>query len=77
MELRNFSPPTIRAYLGHMTAFTRMFGKSPADMGAAEIRQYLYYLKKEKKVSWSNINIGYCALKFFYSKTLHRSWSYI
>jgi len=75
MELRNFSPKTIKAYLNHMTNFTRKFGRSPAEMGETEIRQYLYYLKKEKGASWSNINIGYCALKFFYTKTLHRDWN--
>jgi len=44
-------------------------------MGESEIRQYLYHLKTEKKASWSNINIGYSGLKFFYTKTLHRSWN--
>lgn len=75
MELRNFSAHTIKAYSDHVTGFTKMFLKSPAEMGTTEIRQYLHYLWKEKKVSWSNINIGYSALKFFYTKTLHRSWN--
>lgn len=75
MELRNYSPRTVKGYLGHMVAFTRFLGKSPAEMGETEIRQYLHYLKTEKRVSWSNINVGYCALKFFYTKTLHRNWN--
>ena len=74
MESRNFSPKTIKAYLGHMVAFTRLLGRSPAEMGEDEIRRYLQYLRKEKKVSWSNINIAYCALKFFYVETLHREF---
>jgi integrase len=28
-----------------------------------------------KKVSTSNINIGYCGLRFFYEKVLHRKWN--
>lgn len=75
MELRNFSPRTIEAYLWHVTAFTKMFGKSPAEMGETEIRQYLHHLKTVKKVSSSNINVGYCALRFFYEKVLHRLWN--
>jgi site-specific recombinase XerD len=75
MELRNFSDKTIKAYLGHMVSFTRKFGKSPAELSDAEIRQYLHYLLKERKASWSNINIAYCSLKFFYTKVLHRSWN--
>jgi integrase/recombinase XerD len=75
MELRNFSDKTIKAYLGHMVSYTRKFGKSPAELGDDEIRQYLHYLLKERKASWSNINIAYCSLKFFYTKVLHRSWN--
>jgi site-specific recombinase XerD len=75
MELRNLSDRTIKAYLGHMVSYTKKFGKSPAEMGETEIRQYLHYLKKEKCSSWSGINIGYSALKFFYTKTLHRGWN--
>ena len=74
MESRNFSPKTIKAYLGHMVAFTRFLRKSPAEMGEDEVRRYLQYLRKEKQVSWSNINIAYSALKFFYVQTLHREF---
>lgn len=57
-----------------MTAFTRLFQTSPADMGEEEIRSYLHYVKTVKQVSWSNINMAYSALKFFYGETLHRGW---
>jgi len=75
MELRNFSPKTVKAYLWHMVSYTKLFGKSPAEMGDVEIRQYLYYLLKDRQVSWSNINIAYSSLKFFYTRILHRSWN--
>lgn len=74
MELRNYSSRTMKSYLGYMTAFTRMFRRSPAEMGEEEIRQYLHHLKTVKKASSSSINIAYSALKFFYEKTLHRQW---
>lgn len=74
MKLRNFSPKTIKAYLWHMTEFTRRFRKSPDLLGEEEVRQYLYYLREERKVSWSNVNIAYCALKFFYVDTVYRDW---
>lgn len=75
LELRNYAAKTIQAYLGHMTAYTRLFMKSPAEMGEEEVRKYLHHLKTVKKVSSSNVNIGYCALRFFYVKTLHRDWN--
>jgi site-specific recombinase XerD len=75
LELRNYAPKTITAYLGHMTAYTRLFMKSPEEMGEEEVRKYLHHLKTVKKVSSSNINIAYWALHFFYVKTLHREWN--
>lgn len=37
MESRNFSPRTIKAYVWHRVAFTRLLGKSPAEMGEDEV----------------------------------------
>ncbi len=74
LRLRNLSPRTIKAYLWHVREFTRYFGKAPDLLGEEEVRQYLQYLLDERKVSWSNMNIGYSALKFFYVDTLHRDW---
>lgn len=75
MELRNFSPKTVEAYLGQANAFVKLFGKSPVEMGEDEIRRYMHHLKTVKKVSSSSINIGYCALRFYYEKVLHRQWN--
>jgi len=70
LELKNFSPRTISCYLDCMVHFVRHYGRSPAEMGEEEIRNYLYYLMKEKKVSQSSMNQAYSAMKFFYETTL-------
>jgi predicted HTH domain antitoxin len=41
-----------------MTAFSRRFRKSPADMGDEAIRTYLHDLQTVSKVSWSNSTIA-------------------
>lgn len=74
MRLRNFSPRTINAYLRHVREFTRYFGRALDLLGEEEVRRYLLYLHDERKVSWSNVNVGYSALRFFYVETLHRDW---
>ena len=74
MRLRNFSPSTIKAYVWYVANFTKHFGKSPAEMGHDEVRQYLHWMLYERKLSWSNVNSAYSALKFFYVDTLHREW---
>ena len=75
MELKNFSIRTIECYLGWMKDFTRHYGMSPEKLGDDDIRNYLYYLLKEKKAAQSSINQAYSALKFFYEKTLGRTWN--
>jgi integrase/recombinase XerD len=75
LELKNFSPKTITCYLTCMVQFVRHYGRSPVQMGEEEIRTYLYYLMKEKKVSQSFINQAYSAIKFFYQTTLERPWN--
>jgi len=75
MQMRNFSERTIQAYTGQMKAFVRMHGRSPDELGEDEICRYLHYLRREKKVSWSSINIGYSALKYFYVHVLDKEWN--
>jgi site-specific recombinase XerD len=75
LELKNFSPKTIRCYLDCMVNFVRHYGRSPVEMGEEEIRGYLHYLITGKKVSQSSINQAYSAMKFFYEVTLGRAWN--
>ena len=75
MELKNLSPRTIKTYLYWMKQFTVHYGKSPAQLGDEEIRDYLHYMLKTKKASQASMNQAYSALKFFYERTLQREWN--
>jgi site-specific recombinase XerD len=72
LKLRNYSYRTIKAYLQHMTDFTRHFGKSPDKMGNQAIIEYLVHMTEDRKVSASYRNQAISALKFFYGKVLNR-----
>jgi len=74
MELKNFSLRTIDTYLACVKSFVAHYKRSPELMGYNEIRDYLYYLLKDKKASQSTINQTYSALKFLYQNTLQRDW---
>ena len=74
MELKNFSLRTIDTYLACVKSFVAHYKRSPELMGYNEIRDYLYYLLKDKKASQSTINQTYSALKFLYQNTLRRDW---
>ena len=72
MQLRNYSPHTIRAYLECVAAFARHFNTSPDHLGPEHVRTYQLHLTQKRDVSWSLFNQTVCALRFFYETTLRR-----
>ena len=75
MKLRNLSKKTITSYVMQMKLYAKKFGRSPAELGEVEVRKYMSYMREEKKLSSSSINVAYSALKFFYTQILHRKFS--
>ena len=70
LQLRNYSPQTIDAYLRCVAQFARYFRTSPNRLGPEHVRHYQLYLVHEKQVSWSLVMQTVCALRFFYNVTL-------
>jgi hypothetical protein len=50
LQIRHYSPTTIRIYLHVIAEFARHFGKPPDQLGAEHIRCYQLFLIKEKQV---------------------------
>jgi len=75
MQIRNFSPETIKGYVFYVAQFAKHFNKSPDLLGAEEIRQYQLYLLRDRKLSLSTLNLALSALRFFYKVTLGRKWA--
>ena len=75
MELRGYSPKTIKNYINHVSNFAKFYNKSPKLLGEKEIRDYLHYCITEKKLSEGTVNYINASLKFFYTKTLNRYWN--
>ncbi len=74
MELKGYSPRTLNSYIKRVEGFAKYFGKSPLELGDAEIKEYLHHLVSLQK-SDSYINGAYSALKFLYQVTLQRNWN--
>ena len=72
MELRDFSPNTIDAYLSAVKGLAGFYMRSPDEIGQEEVEDYLLYLKKFKNYTASTRNQITCGLKFFYNETLKR-----
>ena len=66
MQLRGLAERTQKSYVAAVQGLSRYYNKSPAAVNEEEIRQYLLYLKNEKKVAASTCNQVLCALKFLY-----------
>ena len=49
LQIRNYAPTTIDAYIRSVAEFAKHFGKSPELLGAEQIREYQLHLIKEKK----------------------------
>jgi len=70
LQLRNYSPQTIDAYLRCVAQFAQYFQSAPARLGPEQVRQYQLYLVHKRHVSWSLVMQTVCALRFFYNITL-------
>lgn len=72
LELRCYRPGTKKTYLSCARRFAAHFRRSPAELGEAEIRQYLLHLMREKKAGPGALKMSVAALKFLYTHTLNR-----
>jgi integrase/recombinase XerD len=70
LQIRNYSPITIRIYLHSVAEFAHHFHKPPDQLGPEHIRQYQLFLMKEKQVSLPSYIQMVCALRFFFTHTL-------
>src|SRR5438552_10943320 len=74
LQIRNYSPHTIDAYLRSVAQFAKHFHTSPDRLGPDHIRTYQQFLIAEQKASWGTFIQAVCALRFFYETPLHRPW---
>lgn len=74
MKLRDFRPTTRKAYLGAVRQFSKWLRREPATWTEEDVRRYILYLRDDKQLSFSSINVAVHALKFFVSHTLRVEW---
>ena len=73
--LRCLSVRTQDIYFRAVKQLAEYYEKSPDQISEGELRQYFLYLKNTKKVSRSTCTIALCAIKFFYQRTLGKTWN--
>lgn len=75
LDLRGYSPTTIKNYIENVSRFAKHFNQSPELLGEDQIREYLHYCIMEKHLSEGTVNYINGSLKFFYTKILKRNWN--
>jgi integrase/recombinase XerD len=71
MQVRNYSPRTVEAYVAAVVKLARHVKKSPDQASVEEVRAFEVALLA-KKPSWSQFNQVVAGLRFFFGTTLAR-----
>ena len=74
LQIRHYSPTTIRVYLHSVAEFAQHFRTPPDQLGPEQIRQYQLFLIRDKQASPSTCVQLVCALRFLYTHTLNRNF---
>ena len=72
LRIRNYAERTQATYISRVAEIARYYNRSPADLSADEVREYLRYLKDDREVSRSAFVQVIAALRFLYRFTLGR-----
>lgn len=75
MELRGFSPKTVKVYLQSVERIASFHEVQPQNLTYDQVRDYLHHCIAVRKLSRSYVNTTYSAIKFFFETTLKREWN--
>lgn len=70
LELSGYVPKTRLIYVNAIRDFAAHFRRSPAELGADEVRVWIGWLNKEAGIGPQRIRQHMAALKYLYTKTL-------
>jgi site-specific recombinase XerD len=75
LQRRNYAKNTIDRYIFAVEDFSRRFQRPPDCLGPRHIREYQAELFTKRKLAANTVALHLAALRFFYTKTLKKSWS--
>lgn len=74
MRLRDYRPRTQEGYALAVRQFMDRMQRPPEELTDQDVRDYFLYLRQDRKLAPSSINLAVHALRFFFLHTLHRDW---
>lgn len=73
LVLRGCAERTQESYIQQVYHLAKHFGQSPDQLTNEQVRQYLFFLRQERKLAPSTINQAVNAFRFLYERVLHRN----
>jgi site-specific recombinase XerD len=70
--LNRLAQKTQEAYLNAVADLAKHYNQSPEQLSDEQIQQYLVYLIRHRKLSWSSCNVNFSGLHCFYKRFLNR-----
>lgn len=77
MEIRNYSPRTIRTYTAMLVITAKHFRTSPDKISIEQLKNYLHYCCKERGLSVSTLNQIINAFRILFQDVLGMNWESI
>lgn len=75
LQLAGKRPRTVKTYVYYVRQFAEHFGRSPAQLGEEDLRQYFLYVRNVKNWRRKTMTGAICAIKFLWEVTLKREWT--
>lgn len=77
LVVRGMAARTQAAYVRAVYGLAKYYGRSPDSLTDQELKNYLYYLAQQKKLSPNSINQAVCGLRCFFKSVLQRSVDFL
>lgn len=72
LALRGYSQRTQDTYYRNLVSFLEFSKEPPEKITKEDIKDYLYYLIKDRELSESSVNIARSAICYFFSQTINK-----
>ena len=70
MTVRGLAENTKKSYLSSVTGLARHYRRSPDQVSAQEVQDYLIHLHEQRGLTWQSCNCARHGIRFFYRITL-------
>lgn len=74
LELAAMSPKTQEAYVAAVRGLAKHYGKSPEGLSEQQVRDYILFCRRDRKLAIGTMRPIVYGLKFFYRRTVPRDW---